>query len=68
MNGWSWYWLVWLVAGFGVPEGIALATNVRNTLSFQVWDLEGSGATFMRFVVAAFCLWLFLHMVFRLFR
>lgn len=68
MTGWSWYWLVWLAAGFGIPEGIALATNARNTLSYQVWDLEGSGATFMRFVVAAFCLWLFLHMVFRLFR
>lgn len=36
MNGWSWYWLTWLLVGFGVPEGIALATNVRNTLSFQM--------------------------------
>jgi hypothetical protein len=36
VNGWSWYWLTWLLVGFGVPEGIALATNVRNTLSFQM--------------------------------
>lgn len=68
MNGWSWYWLVWLLLGFGVPEGIALARNPRNTLSYQVWNLEGTGPTFMRFVVGAALLWLLLHMVFRLFR
>ena len=68
MNGWSWYWLAWLVAGFGVPEGIALATNPRNTLSYQVWNLEGTGPTFNRFFIGAGLLWLLLHMVFRLFK
>jgi hypothetical protein len=68
MTGWSWYWLVWLVIGFGVPEGIALVRNPRDTLSYQVWDLEGTGATFTRFFVAAFLTWLLLHMVFRIFK
>jgi hypothetical protein len=67
-NGWSIYWLLWLVAGFGIPEGYALWTaQYQNTLSDQVWHLEGTGATFTRFFVAAFCLWLGLHFVFRWF-
>lgn len=45
MNGWSWYWLIWFMASFAlfiVPESIALATHhVENTLSAQVWRLEG---------------------------
>lgn len=65
----SLYWLIWAVVGFGVPEGIALATgNARWTLSEQVWHLEGTGATFWRWTVCSMLLWLLFHMVFRLFR
>lgn len=66
-NAWSLYWLLWLVVGFIVPESIALARDVRNTLSYQVWHLEGGGLTVTRYIVAAFTVWLFLHFVFRWF-
>lgn len=63
------YWLVWIVVGFGVPEGIAIGSgHLERTLSENVWTLEGNGATFFRYFIAAFCLWLFLHMTFRWFR
>lgn len=43
-NWWSFYWIfVWFGLGFGIPEGYALATDPRNTLSYQVWHLEGFG-------------------------
>lgn len=68
-NGWSIYWSIWLFLLFGVPEIYALATgHPENTLSFQVWHLEGTGATFWRFFICAFLVWLLLHMVFRIFR
>lgn len=68
-NGWSIYWLIWLVGMFGGPELYAIATgHDENTLSYQVWHLEGTGATFCRYFVAAFLLWLFIHMVFETFR
>ena len=68
-NGWSWYWLIWLVIGFGVPEFWSLAKRrAMNTLSYQVWHLEGTGATFWRYFVGAFLVWLLLHMVFETFR
>jgi len=65
----SLYWLAWLVLGFGVPETVALVSgHPERTLSENVWSLEGTGATFARYFVAVFCLWLLLHMVWRLFR
>lgn len=68
-NWWSLYWLLWLVIGFGLPEGIAIGTgHVENTLSFQAWHLEGSGATFWRWVMGSMLLWLFIHIVFDTFR
>lgn len=33
MNAWSWYWVFWITVLFDVPEGYALATNPKNTLS-----------------------------------
>ena len=69
---WNWfslYWLIWLALGFGVPEGIALGTrHPQWTLSYQAWHLEGTGATFWRWVVGSMLLWLALHITFRLFR
>ena len=65
----SWYWLAWILLGFMPVEFWALFTGQpQYTLSDQVWHLEGTGATFQRYVVGAFLLWLLIHMVFRAFR
>lgn len=45
-NGASWYWLIWFIVAFPlaflVPELIALASgHPENTLSAQIWRLEG---------------------------
>lgn len=72
MHHWNWaslYWLGWILVGFCPLEFWALATGrAQDTLSDQVWHLEGTGASAARFFIAAFCLWLLLHMVFRAFR
>lgn len=69
---WNWasvYWLAWIVVGFLPLELWALFSGQpQYTLSDQVWHLEGTGSTFARYFIAAFCVWLTLHMVFRLFR
>jgi len=68
-NWWSVYWGAWIVIGFGVPETIALMSKrPQNTLSDQVWRLEGSGATFSRYMVFSLLLWLLIHMVWRTFK
>jgi hypothetical protein len=68
-NWWSLYWLLWLGAGFGVPETVALVTRrPQDTLSAQVWHAEGNGPTAVRYAVGAFLLWLLVHMVWKLFR
>lgn len=67
-NGWSLYWLLWIVVGFLPVELWALFTgHPENTLSDQVWHAEGSGTTFTRYFVFAFLLWLLIHMVWRRF-
>lgn len=80
MQHWNWmtlYWFgVWFALGFGVPEGIALATgHAENTLSDQIWHLEGlntaADATFWNpltwtiphFVITCLVLWCALHFV-----
>lgn len=68
MRPFSIYWLLWLGLGFGIPEGWALFHDQKDTLSYQVWSVEGHGATFVRYFVAAFLLWLLLHMVFQWFK
>jgi hypothetical protein len=68
-NMWSVYWLTWIAIGFGIPEAIALLTgHPENTLSWQFWRLEGSGATIFHWIVGSLFAWLFLHMTFRIFR
>jgi hypothetical protein len=68
---WNWaslYWLLWILIGFLPMELYALASGHSEwTLSWQFWNLEGSGATFWRWVVASLFLWLFVHMVWRKF-
>lgn len=68
-NGWSLYWLLWIVGGFLPVELWALLSkHPENTLSDQVWHAEGNGATFTRYVVFVFLLWLLIHMVWAKFR
>ncbi len=70
------YWLVvWFGLGFGIPEGIALATgHPENTLSDQVWHIEGLGSasgnfanpvtwTFGHWLVFCGMVWLLGHFV-----
>lgn len=66
-NGWSIYWALWLGVAFLGPELYCLFTQNGGTFSAQVWHLEGTGATFVRWFVAAFIAWLFFHMVFHIF-
>jgi hypothetical protein len=43
-NWWSFYWIVlWFGLGFLGPELWALWRYPQNTLSYQVWHLEGMG-------------------------
>lgn len=65
-----WVWFA-LAVQFLVAELIPLALKKpQYTLSDYVWRLEeiNKGWTFARYFVAAFFLWLALHMVFKLFR
>lgn len=64
---WTWYALLVL---FLVFELVPLfAGKPQYTLSEYVWRLEDVNAkwTALRYFIAAFCLWLFLHMAFRWF-
>lgn len=40
ITGFGWYWLVWMVLGFGVPEAYGLLRNTQDTLSWQFWGIE----------------------------
>lgn len=66
MTGWQWFWAGWVALG-AVAEGIALATNYRNTLSEQVWALEGHKGSLVQLGVGVFTGWLFVHMTFHLY-
>ncbi len=78
-NGWSWYWIAgWFGLGFLIPELYALATNPKNTLSYQIWHMEGIGLSglaqnpanwsFGHYMIFAMMVWLFGHFVFGLWR
>lgn len=65
-----WVWIAWALL-FLVLELVPLAMGKpQYTLSDYVWRLEEVNAkwTFLRYVVAVACLWLFLHMAFGWFR
>ena len=75
MSGWSWYWLLWLVGGFAVPETVALVRNPRDTLSDTVWGWFGvmrgqpiSSWSVEHYVLLAFVIWLAGHIAFRIWR
>lgn len=71
-----WYWLVWLVVGFCLPEFVALGTgHPQWTLSDTVWRIfsvqphqdvwQWKAA---HFLLAVFMVWLTGHLVFRIWR
>lgn len=71
---WHAYWLLWIGVGFVVPETIALITG-KGTLSDTIWRWFGvkdgisiTHWTVLHFFLLAFMVWLFGHMVFRLWR
>ena len=72
----GWYWLSWMVLGFGVPETIAFVRHrPQDTLSEWVWKVcdvtPGSTVfywTFLHFLLAAFMVWLSGHMILRIWR
>ena len=75
MTGWQWYWLAWILAGFAVPETIALVRDPRDTLSWTVWGWFGvrEGVpiwqwNLLHILLLLFMVWLFGHMVFRIWR
>lgn len=83
ITGWGWYWIVWIFAGFLVPELYAVFTNIKNTLSWQVWGIENFNPNLghpfdfadwtwthwtIGSMVLVFCVWLFIHMAFGLVR
>jgi hypothetical protein len=68
MSGWEWYWLAFLLIGFGVPEAIALARREKgDTLSESVWKWfairkgKGHFKWARRGVLALFLGWLTVH-------
>lgn len=76
MGGWQWYWLGWILAGFGVPETIALTTGrYEDTLSDTVWNWFGVKTgmpiwqwNILHLFLLAFMVWLMGHMAFRIWR
>lgn len=67
---WPAAWIIW-VTWFLAWEFTALGLGKPQwTLSEYVWRLEeiNAGWTAVRYAVAVFCLWLFLHLAFGLFR
>lgn len=65
-----WLWVAWIAAFFLIELTALWSGHPQYTLSWYVWRLEQISAswTFLRFFIAAFCLWLFFHMAFGWFR
>lgn len=40
VTGWGWFWLAWIFSALGV-EAYWLVANTANTLSRQIWAVEG---------------------------
>ena len=62
-------WIGWIAAFLGIELSAIFTGHSQFTLSDFVWRLEQVNRTwtFLRYMVAAFCLWLFFHMAFRWF-
>lgn len=63
-------WIAWLAIFLAIELSALLTGHPQWTLSDFVWRLErlGRAWTFLRYFVAAFCVWLALHMSFGWFR
>ena len=63
-------WIAWIIAFLAIELTAIFTAHDQYTLSDFVWRLEeiNRAWTFLRLVVAFFCAWLFLHMVFGWFR
>lgn len=81
VTGWGWYWLIWFFGGFGIAEAIGLLWNTKWTLSWQFWGLEHIDVKHpldfaewspihwvFGIVLLAFTVWLFVHLVFGIWR
>ena len=72
----TWYWIGWLILGFGVPEGFGLITGRYTwTLSETVWHIFSVDPhqtvwqwKFTHLVLALFMCWLTAHLAFRIWR
>jgi hypothetical protein len=77
----GYYWLVWGILGFALPEFYWLAVNTKNTLSREWWALEqldfGHPFDFAEWtplhyvlgiIMLLFNVWLFLHLIFGILR
>ena len=63
-------WAAWIIAFLAIELTALFTRHSQYTLSDFVWRLERINAawTFLRYFVAVFCLWLFFHMAFGLFK
>lgn len=63
-------WMAWIAAFLSLELTALFSGHHELTLSDFVWRLEeiNKAWTFLRYFVAAFCLWLFFHMAFGWFR
>lgn len=77
ITAFGWYWIAWVVLGFGIPEAYGIIKNVKDTLSFQFWGLEHLDFNhpldfaewtpfhwFIGIILLGFVAWLFVHLVF----
>ena len=62
-------WIAWIAAFLAIELTALWSGHPQFTLSDYVWRLEqiNRAWTCLRVFIAAFCVWLFFHMVFRLF-
>ena len=62
------FWLIWALAGLGYEIWALASGHPADTLSEQIWHLEGHGWTFARYMVATLLVWLTLHLVLKIMR
>lgn len=71
MDFFDWYWPIWLIIGFGVPEAVALFREERgDTLSEKVWAWFGTARSpkgplvkTRRVILISILVWLIIHWV-----
>lgn len=75
MTFFRWYWLLWLVVGFGAMETYGLIWNPKATLSVTVWDWLGvmrnqpiGQWSVQHYLLLVFVVWFAGHMAFRIWR